>query len=101
MDMDTQEESPPPPPPLPSQSQHEDDDDAAASAAASAAMLLATPICAALFPQATDGSTTNNKWSAPPLPLPVLEAFERWMGGLPSPPELLELGSAPPPDEDE
>jgi hypothetical protein len=39
--------------------------------------------------------------SFPPLPLPLLQAFERWLSGVPSPPELLELGSAPPPAEDE
>ena len=58
----------------------------------------AAPICAALFPGPGGG---GSKWVIPPLPLPVLQAFERWLDGVPSPPELLELGSAPPLAEDE
>lgn len=85
--------------------------------------LAPTPACAALFPHlmpdgdsesgsdssdSCDSSKAKAKGKAklgpasfPPLPLPLLQAFERWLSGVPSPPELLELGSAPPPAEDE
>ena len=84
--------------------------------------LAPTPACAALFPQfmpeeEEDGATTTttttsgrsgkggkpqSKWgTAPPMPFPLLQAFERWLSGVPSPPELMALGSAPPPPEDE
>lgn len=66
------------------------------------------PICAALFPHLVDGSESSveeakarNKCSVPPIPLAILQDFERWLAGSPAPPELEELGSAPPPAEDE
>lgn len=82
--------------------------------------LAPTPACAALFPHlmpdggsrsesSSDSDSRNKgkgkaKWgpsSFPPLPFPLLQAFERWLSGVPSPPELMELGSAPPPTEEE
>lgn len=67
-----------------------------------------TPICAALFPHLIGGddgtleqAKAKSKWSVPPFPLPILQAFERWLGGQPAPTELQELGSAPPLAEDE
>lgn len=76
-----------------------------------AAAAAPTPACAALFPHlvaasatgadATDDPPKKSKWVVPPLPLPILLAFERWLSGVPSPQELLALGSAPPPEADE
>jgi hypothetical protein len=63
-----------------------------------AATAAEAPICAALFPGPGAG---GGKPTVPPLPLPVLCAFELWLDGVPSPPELLELGSAPPMADDE